>query len=82
MMAARQIGAVGLQVLHFRSQIVLIAPVQHRDVVPAHDQTAHDLSSHELCSANDHDSHAGNDSRPHRLTPIHQMVKMGASPRM
>ena len=52
------ITPVGPQVAHGRSKIVMIAPVQHRHLMAAGDQSVDDAAAHELRAADNECAHA------------------------
>jgi hypothetical protein len=54
----REIRAVGLEVAHRGTQVMVVAPMQHRHVVAAANEPAHHFPSHELGAADDQDTHA------------------------
>lgn len=53
------VTAIRRDVVDARTEIVMVAPVEDRDLVPARRQPPDDLAADEQRSADDHDAHDG-----------------------
>ena len=54
---SRQIGPIGLEVLHARPEVVRSAPMEHRHIVSTLEQQLDDPPTHELHAADYHCAH-------------------------
>jgi hypothetical protein len=63
-----RVAAVRLEVANARPEVVTVAPVKHRDVVPPRREALHDFATHELEPANDQNAHSRM-IHSHRVVP-------------